>query len=147
MIIETFREHFFRISIFGRKHVCCFPYSINFVPSNANFLLRRKLHRHLSRFKWKCWRKNREEFLTAGYVVFEKSCPWVGQNQNIVKARLAFPAINRNAKILSERLERFNDRFSGYWMYWLFMNFDCWEAFLNNRARESRFIISVVCWS
>ena len=71
--------------------------------------------------------EKQEEFLTAGYVVFEKSCPWVRQslqfvqNQNIVKTRLVFLTINQNAEIL---LEGFNDRFSRYWMYWLFMNFN-----------------------
>ena len=58
------------------------------------------LHRQLSRFKWKFWRKKQEEFLTAGYVVFEKSCPWVRQslqfvgNQNIVKPRLVLKCWN-----------------------------------------------------
>ena len=64
--------------------------------------------------------KKQEEFLTAGYVVFEKSCPCVRQslqfvqNQNIVKTQLVFLTINRNAEILSEG---FNNRFSGYGVY------------------------------
>ena len=74
-----------------------------------------------------------EEFLTAGYVVFSvpvshtKFVQFV-QNQNIVKTRLAFHQIKaRNAEIL---LEGFYDHFS-----------DCWvSSFLNNRARESRFL-------
>ena len=86
----------------------------------------------------------REEFLTAGYVVFEKSCPWVRQslqfaeNQNIVKTRLVLLTINRNAEILSEG---FNDRFSGYWMYWLFSSYlpskrSVWENL--DRGRKYR---------
>ena len=61
--------------------------------------------------------EKREEFLTAGYVVFEKIVPvsqtkfvQFVQNQNIVKTRLVFPTIDRNAEIL---LAGFNDRFSG----------------------------------
>ena len=54
------------------------------------------------------------------------------QNPNTVKTRLVFPTIDRNAEILSTG---FNDRFSGYWMYWLFMNkfslpdkFNIWKS-------------------
>ena len=52
--------------------------------------------------------EKREEFLTAGYVFFElKNVPvshtrfvQFGQNQNILKPSLVFPAKARNAEIL-----------------------------------------------
>ena len=73
--------------------------------------------------------EKREEFLPAGYVVFEKSCPWVTQSlYNLCKTlydcatRFVFPTKAGNAEILSGG---FNDHFSGYWMYGLFMIFDC----------------------
>ena len=69
--------------------------------------------------------EKRDEFLTAGYVVFIVPASHTNfvqfvQNQNIVKTRLVFPNKARNAEIL---LEGFNDHFSGYWMHWLFMEF------------------------
>ena len=56
-----------------------------------------------------------------------KIVPWVAQNfkylqnQNVnnVKTHLIFLIIGQNAEILSGG---FNDRFSGFQMYWLFMN-------------------------
>ena len=58
------------------------------------------------------------------------------QNVNTVKTCLVFLTIDRNAEILSGG---FNDRFSGCWMYWLFVNFLLPGKFLNNCARESRY--------
>ena len=60
--------------------------------------------------------EKREEFLTAGYVVFIVPVSHTNfvqfvQNQNIVKTRLVFPTKARNAEIL---LEGSNDHFSGY---------------------------------
>ena len=73
--------------------------------------------------------EKREEFLPAGYVVLEKSCPWVTQSfNNLCKTlydcttRFVFPTKAGNAETLSGG---FNDHFSGYWMYGLFMIFDC----------------------
>ena len=45
MIIETFREHFFSISIFGRKHVCRLAYSINNLQLNLENWELRRFHR------------------------------------------------------------------------------------------------------
>ena len=51
--------------------------------------------------------EKREEILTAGYVMFEKSCPLCHtkfvqfvQNQNIAKTRLVFPTSDQKAKNL-----------------------------------------------
>lgn len=74
------------------------------------------------------WEK-REDLLTAGYVVFLKIVPvshtklvQFVQNQTVVKTQLVFPTTDRDAEILSRG---FNDRFSGCWMYLLFLNSDC----------------------
>ena len=54
------------------------------------------------------------------------------QNQNIVKTPLVFPTKARNAEILSAG---FNDHISGYWIYWLFMNFWSSPQELQNFAK------------
>ena len=69
-----------------------------------------------------------EKFLPAQFVK--------NQNVNTVKTCLVFLTIDRNAEILSGG---FNDRFSGCWMYWLFVNFLLPGKLLNNCARESRY--------
>ena len=63
------------------------------------------------------WVGKREEFLTAGYVVFimpvshTNFVQFVQLTQNIAKTILVFPTKARNAEIL---LEGFNNHFSGY---------------------------------
>ena len=101
------------------------------------------LHRQLSRFKW-----NTRISHCRLRSVFKKSCPWVKQslqfvgNQNIVKPRLMFLTTNRNAEILSEG---FNDRFSRYWMYWLFMNFNCRVSSFEEPCPWVEVFFSIVC--
>ena len=87
--------------------------------------------------------EKREELLITAYVVFEKQCPWISQSsynlceaKKIVKTQTMFPTMDQNAEILSGDL---NGRFSGSWMYWLFMNLDCRVSFLNNPAPELGF--------
>ena len=76
--------------------------------------------------------KKQEESLTAGYVVFEKSCPWVRQslqfvqNQNIVKTRLVFehPGILRRLCDLSHARQN----------YWTLIGWERGHFFLITRA-------------
>ena len=81
--------------------------------------------------------EKREEFLTAGYVVF-RSYDLCKLNQNIVKTRLLFPTKRRDAECSREvSMILFVDIecIDNWWI------FDCRvSSVLNNRAREPRFL-------
>ena len=95
--------------------------------------------------------EKREEFQTAGYGLFWKIVP--GHESHKVgticakpkhcKTRFVFPTKARNTEIPSGG---FNDHFSGYWMYWLFMNF--WLPGIKVFERPRPWVeVLIVCWS